>query len=301
MLMQIDEPYADLSNINWSSANSAAVTDGSKAIINLKAGSEWNEVLSADNNGKLGNPIVIKKYGAGVDPIINGTGNNHAVNFKAMQHITISDVNAKGGNAYNWRCGGCGYVTFNNITSTDGAEGFLVHNGATNIEINGFTSSGEWSTSIVLDAGLQASSNIAFNNISIDHTILVKNSTNARFNGIRYTGTPFNAFVAHTDFDGSLIVNDMEFDAGGIGYRGIFVTDATGGVLIFTDITIKNTDEQGVFLVDTGLLGDGSKFENISLQNCNKGFTINNSTNFGISGFAIVGTVQGPDIFLDGM
>lgn len=296
----INEPYANLSDINWSSSNSAAFT-GSRAIINLKAGSEWNEALAANNNGMAGNPIVIQKYSVGADPVINGAGSNHAVDFRAMQYITISDVNAKGGNSSNWRCNGCDYVTMSNITSTDGLQGILIQNDAANVVIDGFTSAGGLSTSIVLDAGLQTSSDITFNNIFVDQGILVKNSTSASFNSIRYTGTPFNAFTVHTNFDGSLIVNDMEFDAAGIGDRGLFVTGAIEGIIVFTNIMITNTDEQGIYLLNTGRLGEGSKFENIVLQNCDKGFIINNSTNFAISNITIEGTKQGPDIFLDGI
>ena len=72
------DPYSDFSEINWSASGDNSITDwyagaeDASVTINLKRGEEWREQMTVGASGSATYPIIIRPYGNGADPIING-------------------------------------------------------------------------------------------------------------------------------------------------------------------------------------------------------------------------------------
>lgn len=72
-------PYSDFSDINWTATGDNSIADylsgtpSQSPTINLAKGVEWREQMTAGTSGTVTYPIVIQAYGAGADPIINGS------------------------------------------------------------------------------------------------------------------------------------------------------------------------------------------------------------------------------------
>ena len=73
-----ENPYDDLSDINWTTGGDNSIFDylaGSPSqspTIYLNKGDEWREQLTVDCSGTATYPIVLDSYGSGAGPIING-------------------------------------------------------------------------------------------------------------------------------------------------------------------------------------------------------------------------------------
>jgi hypothetical protein len=65
-------PYGSFSEIKWTTI-AGWVAAGDTVFINLKRGAEWSEQLEIGAIGAPGRPIIIKAYGTGADPIIDGS------------------------------------------------------------------------------------------------------------------------------------------------------------------------------------------------------------------------------------
>ncbi len=61
--------------------------------IHLKANSEFNGFIEINNSGIDGNPIILKSYGIGNKPIINGNGEKkHTILLNNVEHIIIDGI-----------------------------------------------------------------------------------------------------------------------------------------------------------------------------------------------------------------
>jgi len=73
------DPYSDFSEINWSTGGDNSIFDyyaGSPAAsvtLNLQKGEEWREQLTIGHAGTVTYPLKTQAYGAGNNPIINGS------------------------------------------------------------------------------------------------------------------------------------------------------------------------------------------------------------------------------------
>ena len=74
----IANPYDDFADINWTTGGDNSIFDwyagaeDASVTINLMEGDEWLETLTVGASGSATYPIIIKSYGAGAKPIING-------------------------------------------------------------------------------------------------------------------------------------------------------------------------------------------------------------------------------------
>jgi len=73
------DPYSDFSEINWTTGGDNSVYDYynntpvTSVTLNLKRGEEWRETLTVGCSGTETYPLLVKAYGTGADPIINGS------------------------------------------------------------------------------------------------------------------------------------------------------------------------------------------------------------------------------------
>ena len=63
------------------------------STIHLKADSEFNGVIEINDSGTDDNPIIIKSYGNGKKPIVNGNGEKkHTILLNNVEHIIIDGI-----------------------------------------------------------------------------------------------------------------------------------------------------------------------------------------------------------------
>ena len=73
------DPYSDFSEINWTTGGDNSIFDwyagveDASVTINLQRGEEWREILTVGTSGSATYPIIIRPYGEGANPIINGS------------------------------------------------------------------------------------------------------------------------------------------------------------------------------------------------------------------------------------
>jgi len=82
------DPYSAFSEINWGATGDNSITDyyaggaSASVTINLKRGQEWRELFLTGHAGTADYPIIVRAYGVGDNPMINGSVDVTTASFK---------------------------------------------------------------------------------------------------------------------------------------------------------------------------------------------------------------------------
>lgn len=118
--------------------NSAVAGD----TVFVKAGT-YNEYVTFNASGTVGNPIVLKNYGSDVVTVDGASTNIYCIYATNKANLVVDGINVLNSTNYNILISGCANVTLKNLKST-----LSLGSGAINIDIEASTTS--WGTNITL-------------------------------------------------------------------------------------------------------------------------------------------------------
>jgi len=110
------EPYKTIAK-----ANAATYLQGDDSI-KLKCDETWTEMCTISTSGTSGHALTYTSYGLGAAPIIDGTGNTHAMLGSSKNYITISGIDFRAGTTACLGITGAGN-NISNCTAHDGVIG----------------------------------------------------------------------------------------------------------------------------------------------------------------------------------
>ena len=104
-----NEPFKTLTRLQG-----IALEPGDQVL--LKKGSTWTETLFVNGSGNSSSPIVVKAYGSGSDPVIDGNNNlRFGVLIDSKNYVTIRDLTVKNIRSTTEVSTGIGVINGNNI------------------------------------------------------------------------------------------------------------------------------------------------------------------------------------------
>lgn len=183
--------------------NAATFVAGDSILF--KRGDTWNGNLVISQSGSSSSPITFDAYGSGASPIINATGNLHALDIRnGKTYVNFNNLTiTHGTNEQVFLFNGVTHLTFSNMTliATGTSIGFNINSGTTtDITITNTTSTVQ--NSIPLEMSSGSFSNITISNFMATTSLATSSgaggiyvASNATFSNLSITSTTANAFT----------------------------------------------------------------------------------------------------------
>ena len=264
--------------------NSAAAGD----TVFVKGGT-YNEYVTFNASGTVGNPIVLKNYGSDGVTVDGASTNIYCLYATNKANLVVDGINVLNSTNYNILISGCANVTLKNLKST-----LSLGSGAINIDIEASTTS--WGTNITLqDVTTYGGAIGAYFRSQINGVSIIRGHyTYASLDGINIVGA--------TIADSANFVRNFVIDGSETSYnsrQGIITWCVKNGVIknfwshhnAATGIQIENyssnilledflcEDNSQVFTFESGVWVDDS--DGVIVR---RGIMRNNQTGFRVSG-----------------
>ena len=210
--------------------------------------------LNIDTSGTDGNPITFSAYGTGARPVIDGTANSHAIDFRGQSYLIFEELDIREGSNAFYAIGNSTDVTIDNCTLSGTTHGIVLSTGTfTNFVISNITAG---STLSVLEAitGAPVLVNMTLSDINqavnggsaikvvgVVNTFSVTSST--------FAGGVYGMFLSLSGGSAGVTIHDFSL-TGSSGY-GIYIEGSVDGVDI-DNATITGNRLGGSLFTNTG-------------------------------------------------
>jgi len=277
-----------LSDANaWATLAKVAATSFSPGdAINLKRGDTWAEFLAFPSSGSAGLPIVLRSYGAGALPIIDG-GNSRdkCIEISSKNYITLTNLDCwrAVGSCYNFIGTSSNIITNNCVGRNSGNQAFQ-HLTSASVTHNNVTAHG------CTDDGLSQHNS----------TVVVVNTGNFYDNA---QGIQIIDAATFTGYDITCSNNSTE-DVYALGTAGVIagspvamtITNFTGDGLAKCSYAVLNITNPTISGASAGVVSNAGGFINITGGSASAmlasggGYIKATGTSFGGNGVALSGS-----------